>query len=301
MRVLITGSSGFIGTFLLRNEKRVIFKRVLRGLEVSGQNVYSIDRLDSKTNWEGAFEGVDAVLHLAAMNNDKSASIESFDEVNHLGTLNLAKASAQAGVRRFVFLSTSHVLGSCSDGYALDETMKESPQSPYAVSKFAAERSLKSLEKETGMEIVIVRPSFVYGYGKQNNFSKLVDLVKKLPVLPFGFAHKMRSFISVANLADFLYLCLTHPRAKGETFLISDSNVSLRDFTNEIAKGLNKKRFQIPIPVVLFTLIGKLTGKSPIIEQIFGEFQVNSSKAFSLLGWKPIQTMEEAMASLRSR
>lgn len=305
MKILITGSNGFIGTYLCSNEKRLSYRKAVRSKSEIQHDLadesFHIKEFSSTTDWTNAFKDIDAVLHLAAVNNNQTADSNIFNEVNHLGTLNLATQATKAGVKRFVFVSSSHVNGSQTHGAAFNESTLPSPHGEYAQSKFNAEKSLTELAKQTGLEVVIIRPTLVYGPGASNNSSKLIKLVSKLPMLPFGMALKLRSFISVKNLTDFIYTCLVHPDAKGEIFLIADSSVSIKEFTNKIAKGLNKKLIQIPVPIFLFNLIGKITGKSHMIDQIFGEFQVDTSKAKKLLGWKPVESMEQTMKSLKGK
>jgi nucleoside-diphosphate-sugar epimerase len=140
----------------------------------------------------------------------------------------------------------------------------------------------------------------VYGADATANFRRLTKRVKKLPALPFALVNNKRSFISVDNLADFLVKCITHPKAAGETFMIDDGQaVSIKHFTNAIAKGKGTVLWQLPMPVGLMTLAAKLLGQSGLAQQLLGDLAVDSSKAKTLLGWKPLETMEQAMAKLK--
>ncbi len=152
------------------------------------------------------------------------------------------------------------------------------------------------------MEIVIVRPTLVYGHNAPGNFGTLVNLIKKVPILPFGLASNRRDFISVKNLADFLIVCALHENAMGHIFLPSDGHsLSIKDFTNSIAKGLDKTLVQIPIPFSLMRFFASVIGKSSTIEQLLGNLQVDSSNAFDVLGWTAPYNIEQTMASLSER
>jgi len=119
-------------------------------------------------------------------------------------------------------------------------------------------------------------------------------------LLPFALTNNRRDFISVQNLADLLVTCAQHPNASGHTFLASDGEtVSIKAFTNAIAKGLNKSLIQLPIPTSLMRFAGKLLGKSAMVEQLVGNLEVDSSNLKEVLDWVPPYTMEESMAFLK--
>ncbi|MGL4191305.1 MAG: NAD-dependent epimerase/dehydratase family protein [Vibrio sp.] len=298
MDVLLTGSTGFVGSHLVA--KYSIFKHVVRTSDIhSLGSVYVIESIDSTTNWSKAFEGVDAVIHLAGLAHSAHYSTQNYQDVNVGGTLRLASEARKAGVQRLVFVSSIGVNGNKITNKAFEHTDEVKPHNAYAQSKYDAELGLKKIAEETGLEVVIVRPTLVYGPNAPGNFGMLTKLVKKLPILPFGLANNRRDFIAVQNLADLLITCATHPNAAGHTFLASESEtVSTKQFTNAIAKGLGKNVIQLPIPVSLMRLTGWLIGKSAMIEQLFGNLEVDSSNIQQVLGWTPPFTMEQAMAQL---
>jgi nucleoside-diphosphate-sugar epimerase len=141
----------------------------------------------------------------------------------------------------------------------------------------------------------------VYGPNAPGNFGLLTTLVQKLPVLPFGLANNKRDFIAVQNLADLLITCVSHPNAAGHTFLAADMKpISIKDFTNAIADGLGRQVLQLPISVSFMRLVGKIIGKSAMVEQLVGNLQVDTSNVKEVLGWTPPLTMQQAMATLRN-
>jgi nucleoside-diphosphate-sugar epimerase len=216
------------------------------------------------------------------------------------GTINLALQAVESGVKRFIFISSIGVLGNASSK-KFSETSPVMPHSSYAESKLQAELELINIASKTGLEVVIIRPVLVYGAGAPGNFGKLVSLVTKAPMLPFALCHNKRSFISVDNLVDFISVCIIHPKAKNEVFCISDgTDFSIREFTDGIAVGLNKGLIQLPIPVFLLKVLGKITQKSDQIEQLVGDLQIDSSKAKRLLGWNPPLSMAECLSKLTS-
>jgi nucleoside-diphosphate-sugar epimerase len=206
-------------------------------------------------------------------------------------------------VKRFIFISSIGVLGKLTkNGQRLNENDSAIAYSKYSKSKLDAEIELLKISKDTELEVVIIRPVLVYGVGTPGNFGKLVNLVERLAILPFALCANKRSFVSIDNLVDFIFLCIEHPKAKNEIFCISDgSDVSIKDFTNSIAKGLGKSLIQFPIPNFVFVLLGKLTGRYEQIEQLTGGLQVDSSKARERLGWKPPFTMADTLSRLANK
>ena len=227
-KIVLTGGSGFLGHHLLTNEAcskaLVIGRTPPRDHQYFQKVLFDVD--DSIAE---VFNNKDVVVHLAArahiMNDTAKNPYDDFYHVNTVGTLNLAKKAAIAGVKRFIFISTVKVLGEQTEqGRAFNNNDDFNPQDPYSISKVEAEIGLKQIGEAYGMEIVIIRPPLVYGHGVKGNFASLLKLIR-LPIpLPFGSIQNKRSFVSVENLTDLIIVCLTHPKAKNQTFLVSDDH-----------------------------------------------------------------------------
>ncbi|WP_345867282.1 NAD-dependent epimerase/dehydratase family protein [Shewanella algae] len=297
MRVLLTGSSGFIGQNI--GSPEIEFKHVIRGKkkEADSEDVFYIDKLNNSTTWDGAFVGIDAIIHLAGLAHAKSNNQQDYQSVNVDGTLHLAKEAAKAGVTRFIFVSSIGVNGTFTKDLPFSSTSIPSPHNDYTKSKYEAELGLKKIASQTGMELVVVRPTLVYGPKAPGSFGLLSRLVSRVPVLPFGLANNKRNFISVQNLADLLVTCVKHPSASGHTFLASEcETVSIKTFTNAIAKGKGINVVQLPVPLSFMRFIGKLVRKTQIVEQLIGNLEVDSSDLKDVLNWTPPYSMEESMA-----
>ncbi|ELB2737845.1 TPA: NAD-dependent epimerase/dehydratase family protein [Vibrio alginolyticus] len=301
MSILLTGATGFVGRHLVNYDK--IVRIAVRDKNVHRDwtcDRYIIDDLSGKTSWFGAFDGVNAVIHLAALAHSNRFSEEDYHRVNVEGTLHLAKQAVLSGVKRFVFVSSIGVHGSSCGESKFTPVSFCTPHNAYSQSKHEAEIGLLELARATGLEIVIVRPTLVYGKNAPGNFGALVNLVNRSPFLPFGLADNRRDFIAVQNLADLLVTCATHSDASGHIFLASDcETVSIKEFANAIAKGCDKHVAQLPIPVGLLRFVGKLLGQSNKVEQLFGNLEVDSSNTKLVLGWTPPLSMEQAMKLLR--
>lgn len=300
MNILLTGSSGFVGRHLFGDAsiKRIVVR------ENDSCNYWSCEQfkiraLNGQTNWPGAFCGIDAVIHLAALAHSRKFTSDDYQQVNVDGTLHLAREASRSGVKRFVFVSSIGVHGANTFEAPLTPDSPLLPDNDYTRSKLSAEQGLKQIANETGLDVVIVRPTLVYGFNAPGNFGLLSKLIQRVPVLPFGTIKNKRDFIAAQNLADLLVCCATHPNASGQVFLASEGEtVSIGEFTNKIARGLNRKIIQLPIPAGFFRLAGKLTGKTQLVEQLVGNLHVDNSDLKQILGWTPIYSMEEAMSQL---
>jgi len=301
MKVLITGSAGFIGS-RLKNKLQHSYDIVtqIRGYSASEtpQESSFLINIDRNSIWGDCLNGVDTVVHLAAVAHNSSNDINVIDEVNFEGTINLAKQSIVSGVKRFIYISSINVFGSRLNK-PFDENTMFAPESASARSKVKAETELQSLASNSNLELVIIRPPLVYDFSAPGNFKKLIKLVNLTPVLPFGLCGNRLSFISLNNLLDFISICIEHPKAKNEVFCISDRHdISIKDLTDGIAEGLNKRLIQLPIPVCILKTLGIITGKSELIGQLIGDLQVDSSKATDLLDWTAPVTMAETFSKL---
>ncbi|ASK79469.1 UDP-glucose 4-epimerase [Paraphotobacterium marinum] len=254
MKILVTGATGFIGGEFVKNTQFDLRCVVRKNKENNFNDVFEIDGLNTNTNWQGAFDGVDVVVHFAGIAQSEQTNQEEYEQINFKGTLKLAEEAASAGVKRFIFISTALVNGNNTNEKPFSEKDKVFPANAYATSKYKAEQSLQSLALKSNMDFVIIRPPVVYGNGVKSNFTTLVKLVKKLPILPFGLAHNSRSYLSVLNFIDFIELCLFNDKVANQTFLISDNeSISTKELTNRINGVFGKKTRQLPVPILFLS------------------------------------------------
>lgn len=303
MRILLTGASGFVGrataAALVATGHPV--RRVLRN--AGDDDVFRVDSIDGCTDWQGAFEGVSAVVHLAArvhqMTDTAADPLSAFRAVNTLGTERLARAAAAAGVRRFVFISSAKAVGeSSAPGQSLNESATPRPVDPYGVSKLEAEQVLHRVADETGLEVTIVRPPLVYGPGVGANFRALLRAVYRGWPLPLGCVDNRRSLVSVTNLADALRLCVEHPAAAGRTYFVTDGeDISTAELCRRIGRALGRPARLLPVPVALLRLTGWLTGRTAAVQRLTGSLSLDSALIRRELGWRPPQTLDQALAA----
>ena len=305
-KVLITGASGFIGRALCAKilaegwQVRGTFRSESDGSRLpDGVDAVSIASIDSNTKWDDALAGIDTVVHLAArvhiMDDTCSDPIAEYRKINVEGTKCLAVAAANAGVKRFIFISSIKVNGE-GRASAYTEDDDEAPVDPYGLSKWNAEQELRKIADKTGIEVVILRPPLVYGPGVKANFLRLFKIVKRGIPLPLSSIKNQRSFIYLGNLIDGIITCINHTEAAGNTFLVCDEeSISTPGLIRKIALALEKPALLFPISPFLMRLAGKLLGKSAAIDRLLGSLTIDSNRISEKLEWKPPYTMDQGI------
>jgi nucleoside-diphosphate-sugar epimerase len=307
--VLVTGGSGFVGKSLIKTlcmdqrYKLIASTRHLSGSFPSDVSSVSVGTLDGDTDWQPALKDVGVVVHLAArvhvMRESDADPLTAFRKVNVDGTLNLARQAAVAGVKRFVFISSIKVNGEGTPfgkPYTADDV--PAPIDPYGVSKHEAEQGLLALAADTGMEVVIIRPVLVYGPGvKANMLSMMRWLYRGVP-LPLGAIDNRRSLVSIENLVDLIVVCLDHPAAANQIFLVSDGeDVSTTGLLRRMGASLGRPVRLLPVHPGLLRCLAVLSGKGAISQRLLGSLQVDIEKNYRLLGWSPPVTLNQALLS----
>ena len=301
-KIVLTGGSGFLGSHLLNNEA---FQEALAigRTQPDNHRHFQIVSFDADDDLAGVFNDKEIVVHVAArahvMNDTSKSPLNEFRLVNTVGTLNLAEKAAIAGVKRFIFISTVKVLGEQTEpGQAFKNGDSFNPQDPYSISKVEAEVGLKLIGEAHGMEIVIIRPPLVYGKGVKGNFASLLKLARFPIPLPFGSIQNKRSLVSVENLVDLIVVCLNHPNAKNQTFLVSDDDdMSTSILFSRLADAGGYKAYIFSFPLVLLSISLRVLGKSAIYERLCGPMQVNIDYTKSQLGWKPPFKVKDSLSS----
>lgn len=304
MKILVTGANGFVGSALCTE----LIKRDITVLGAIREKSYAtglksmlVGDINNTTNWMDCLLGVDIVIHLAArvhiMKDQVKNPLAEFRKTNVEATLNLAKQAHQAGVKRFIYMSSIKVNGEVTKlGQPFNTSDQPCPQDAYAISKFEAEQGLLDLAKETGMEVVIIRPPLIYGAGVKANFASMVRAVKCGIPLPLGAISNKRSFVYVGNLVSLIIKCIEHPAAANQTFLVSDGrDLSTTELLKACAIALNVKPRLIPVPKILIELAAGLVGKRGLSQRLCGNLQVDISQARELLDWEPPFSVEEGL------
>lgn len=303
-RVLVTGANGFIG-------RRVVARLMAEGIDVVGAvrsrtgETWEVDSpsLGAQGDWEACLAGRTLVVHTAGrahvLDERMENPIDAFRAVNRDGSIRLAEQAVQAGVKRFVFLSSIGVNG-VQNTRPFTEADIAVPLEPYAISKLEAEQALMSIAGKTGMEVVIVRPPLVYGPDAPGNFGRLVRAVQRGLPLPLGAVRKnRRTLVALDNLVDLILTCMHHPDAANQIFLAGDAeDLSTTDLLQRLADAMDVPVRLLPVPVWLLSMGATLLGRRTMIDRLCGSLQVSIDKARARLGWVPPLTVHEALAQV---
>ena len=295
-KILVTGSNGFVGKALcqmLRNRGDNYIGSVRnKALAIKGQDYIIVDSLDANTDWRKALDGCDTVVHLAGrthiLNDNIDDPLAAFRLTNTQGTLNLAEQAAECGVSRFIFLSSIGVNGAVTSGIPYSSNDSPSPHSPYSVSKLEAEIGLCGIARRTTLDVVIIRSPAIYGKNAPGNFGLIQKFIKYGIPLPFGSIDNKRSLVAIENIVSFITVCIEHPRAENELFLVSDDHdLSTLEIVELMGKIIGKKPKTVKLPLKLLCFILTILGQRKAAVSLMSDLQLDIARSRELLEWSP--------------
>ncbi len=306
MSILITGARGFVArnlaSALLAQSRSVrLSTRGAIPADLRAPIVAMTGAGDQSAHWQASVQGCETVVHLAArahVMRDRSADpLAAFRLANVALSRACAQAAARAGVKRFVFASSIGVLGNETGSAALKATDAPTPHSAYSQSKLEAEESLKVVASDTGIELVIVRPTLIYGPRAPGNFGTLMRVIQRGIPLPLAsVTHNRRSFVALDNLVDLLITCIDHPAAANQTFLVSDGeDLSTADLLRRLGQAMNKPARLFPVSPALLQLGATALGKRDMAQRLLGNLQVDISHTRETLNWTPPVSVDEGL------
>ena len=314
--IFVTGANGFVGFALCKSADNLGFgvrAATREPQQFSGkiQNVQIPTLGDGLNNGvysnqlRYALKSVDVVIHLAArvhvmkesVANDPERILQAYRAINVEGTLELARAAASAGVRRFIYLSSIKVNGEAThlrQPFMADDA--PAPEDPYGVSKLEAELALTALAKLTGMEVVIIRPPLVYGPGVGANFAAMMKILSFQIPLPFGAIKNVRSMVGLDNLVDLILTCVKHQQAAGQIFLAGDGeSISLTGLLHKLIYLMRVRTLLIPVPGQLLSILASALGKSGVARRLLDSLEVDIQKTREILQWVPPFTLDQEL------
>jgi UDP-glucose 4-epimerase len=304
--ILVTGAAGFVGRALtVRLAPRVCVRAATHTAPYEWRHpnltVFHGKALSPEEDWSDALDGIDAVVHCAArvhVMRESGEGAAAYRRINVEGTLNLARQAAAAGARRFVFLSSIKVNGE----YTLPDRpftadQAPAPSDPYGVSKLEAEQGLRALSRDSGLEVVVVRPCLVYGPGVKANFLTLMRWLARGWPLPFGaVTRNRRSFVALDNLVDLLVTCIDQPAAANRTFLVSDGeDLSTADLLERLGAALGRPARLFSVPAGWLEAAAAMLGRADEARRLCQSLQVDRHQTQETLGWTPPLGVDEGL------
>ncbi|MCG3710607.1 NAD-dependent epimerase/dehydratase family protein [Aliarcobacter butzleri] len=275
-RILITGSKGFIGSYFINKYKN---KYEIKNFSFLKDDINSLDS-----------ESIDIVFHLSALVHQMGgAGAEEYEKVNVNQTLQLAKKAKESGIKHFVFMSTVKVYGEESNSKYTENTVCN-PEDDYGKSKLKAEQELQKLEDEN-FKISIIRTPIVYGYGVKANIKNLINLVNKVPVLPFGKIKNKRSMVYIGNLCHLVDEIIIQKKS-GIFLACDDEPLSTSKLIELITKNLDKKKYLIKIP--FFESLLKIV-KPSFHKRLYGSLEIDNTITKEKLNLKNPYDVEDGV------
>ncbi len=300
-RILVTGASGFVGRAVVTafaQSDRTIRAAVRRPPEpafAAGVEVVQHPDLSQSFDWKPYLEGVDQVVHLAGIAHTGGVAPELYDRVNHRATAELAAASAAAGVRHFVFVSSIRAQSGPSADHALTERDAPAPTDAYGRSKLAAEAAVRS----SGVPFTILRPTLFYGPGVKGNFALLLRAALSRFPLPVKDFVNRRSLISLDNFISALDFVLSSPATIGETYVVADPGIPprLSDLIATMRRAQGRRPLVLPLPTHYLETPLRLLGRDGTWERLGGNLRIDAGKLIAA-GWQPLHDTRGGLAAL---
>jgi nucleoside-diphosphate-sugar epimerase len=300
-RILVTGASGFIGTalcpvLLARGHQVVAGNRRPAPTRGAVEGLVVGDIGPAK-DWSGALAGFDAVIHLAQRAHSASDAMTLATEP--LAAATLVRASAASRVKRLVLISSIKAMGEVTPpGRPFRAVDSPHPQDAYGRTKLASERAAREAAEETELELVIIRPTLVYGPSVRANFQALLRLAGSELPLPFKAVDNRRSLIFLDNLVDLLAIAATHPAAAGQILLARDGeDLSTPELIRALAKGLGRRSYLYRVPGFVWPVLRGVPGLGRKLGPLTLSLQVDDAPTRELLGWTPPVPAATALAA----
>jgi nucleoside-diphosphate-sugar epimerase len=304
IRVLVTGCSGFIGsavTVALAQAGyriRAASRQLSKVAELHGVEWVQIPNLEQRFEWAPYIEGVDVVVHLAAIAHRRPGQGAEYEKVNRDATARLAQACIGRDVKRFIFFSSIGAQAGSAADFVVTEQHDPAPVTAYDRSKLAAEEEIR----RSGIPFTILRPVLVYGEGAKANIALMIR-VAQLPVaLPFGAFKNRRSLLSIENLTDAVKFCIESQETVNRTFIVTDpAPIELAEIFATLRKAAGRRPLLFPVPPLAFKPLLLAVGKGHLWDRL-GRSLVASSAELQRVGWTPtvetkvgLRTMMEAL------
>ena len=320
MRTLVTGGTGFLGSHLVErllaqgHEVRALARKTsdITHLRAIGAQIISGDVEDYESLLP-AVKGVDVVYHAAARVMPGWGAWKWFESSIIKGTDNMLKASAEAGVPRFLHVSTGSVHGKLCEG---DMPLCEStpcsvvfcPDAYYDYAKVEAEKVAFDYHKKGKIQVSMIRIAAVYGPRDRLLADRIYRQMSAPIVVWPGESNSQYSMVYATDAADLAILVATSDRAQGEMYNVADSHaVRLREFAAAMLKAMGGPKPQVTIPYsvayvscTLMEMWSRLrrVKEMPYLTRSGLRFvnkgiYLDSTKARNELGWQPEVSLDE--------
>jgi len=300
---LVTGAGGFVGRVLCGalHRRGVAVRAIVRTSRagLAADEITSADLSSPSLDMRSLVRDVDAVFHLAAhvhvLDRRGSRDLDRFRAVNRDATERLGRAAADAGVARFVYLSSIGVNGTRTTTRPFTEDDPREPTTPYARSKSEGELALHESVRGSGVTVHVLRAPLVYGPGVEAKFLMLLRLIDRGLPLPFASVRNSRSLLYVENLVDGMLLVAGHPGA-GPLYLLADDEApSTPDLIRKLAAHMGRRPRLVPFPEGAIRFGAAMARRRDLVGPLLDSLVVSTERVRRELGWRPPFRLEEGL------
>jgi nucleoside-diphosphate-sugar epimerase len=301
VKFAVTGANGFLGRAVVRTitgqgNESLPLVRTASGM--ANECVIG-DLSDSQPNAD-ALRGVEVVIHLAARTHvtreTSSDPLGAYRRVNVQGTRNLLATAAQAGARRFVYMSSVKAVGERTQaGAPFTPLTIPAPEDAYGITKLEAEQEVMSACERSGMAWTIIRPPLVYGPGVSANFARLIKLVAQGVPLPLRGVYNRRSIVYVDNLASATLAAAQAEAAENKLLMICDDTLSTAELVSGIAQQLARPARLFTVPIMVLRAARHVPVVSRIVGRLTDSLEIDAGSSMRLINWTPGTTTTKAL------
>ena len=294
MKVLITGSNGFVGKelsdfFKLNGIDHKCLTRKPQYLD-SDQKYVLLDDFYCVESWVEVLKDIDVVIHLIAKthNNfdDTKNSLEEYRNINVKITEALCKAIKKSVVRRLVFLSSIKVNGeSTNQNQPFNENTIPRPEDIYGKTKLEAEEVIKKEFSNSEKEYAIIRAPLLYSpENLKGNLKLLEKIIRKGIPLPLGAIKNQRSILELKTLCEFISACLSRIESTNKIFLVSNNEkYSTPEIIKKIANDISISPKIFPFPEKLLKLFFLIIGKKDLSKKLLSNLEIDNKSASKII------------------
>jgi nucleoside-diphosphate-sugar epimerase len=305
MKIGVTGANGFVGHHVvqrLTSASHDVTSLVRKHTSPAHASTV-IPSLNAHVDIDAlaaSLTGLDVLVHIAAhvhaMRGDPDDP--KFHDVNVVGSTRLFEAAVKSGIKKFIFISSVKAAGERSADIPLSLTHSPGPEDAYGRSKLDAEHALGAMSLASGCSLVILRPTFIYGWPPVGNFKAVMRAVSKGIPLPLAAIRNRRHMVFVGNLADAIReACETNDLSSEPYFIANTEPVSTPDLFRMTGEALSSPARLFPLPVWILRLAGQLTGRRDMIARITENLEVDITPFCRDADWIPPYNMTEGLKS----
>ena len=312
---LVTGATGFIGKPLCANLEasgwavRAVQRRGPEGpteqqpparTAIIVPDLLAILQPHDRATWLARLHGVDTVFHLAARVHmpGGAADDRSYHDLNARVSGRLADLAAEAGVRRFVLLSSVKAVGEASGGSALTPSTHPEPRDAYGRSKLEAERQVAQALTGSATSYCIVRPPLVCGPGARANLAALLAAIERGLPLPVAGIDNRRSIVGLRNLVDLLTDIAPAATADGRVLMPADGDWSTPAMVRTLAAALDRPARLFHCPTRALLLGASLLRRAPQAQRLIESLRIEDPYLARTIGWRPLQASADALSEM---